>query len=289
VTGRPRLGLAAGVVVLALAGAGLGRAATSSGEGDPGTATGAAAVLTAPDALDGLVPSLDDATGATGTTGATGATGPAGVRPSAGALAAQALAGRWTARVLRPAILRTWPDGRHVLRVTPRTGYGAHRVYAVAAFRPGWVGVRALQRPNDKLGWIPEDAVRLEPIRTTLVADLSDRELTIRLDGRVRHRVPIGIGRPGSETPLGRYGVTDRLVSPGGPNAVYGCCVVPLTGHQPKLPAGWTGGRRLALHGTPKPGSVGREVSAGCLRMRNEDIERLLTKIPLGATMTVRA
>ena len=196
--------------------------------------------------------------------------------------------GRWAARLLRPAILRTAPGGRRVARVGLETGYALPRVMAVAALRPGWVGVRALQRPNGELGWLPADAVRLTPVRTTLVADLSDRELTLRVGGAVRHRVPVGIGRPGSETPLGRYGVTDRLRGGDGPSP-YGCCIIPLTGHQPDPPPGWTGGTRLALHGTPSQGSVGQEVSAGCLRMRDADIRRLLREVPLGATLVVRA
>lgn len=202
---------------------------------------------------------------------------------------AEARAGRWTAHLTRAGLLRDAPGGRSIARVGRRTGYGARRVFAVAAFRAGWIGVRAHQQPNGKLAWLPEDAVRLQRTRTTLVADLSERELTLRVDGRVRHRAPIGIGRPGHETPVGRYGVTDRLRGGDGPGATYGCCVIPLTGRQPKLPPGWTGGSRLALHGTPAPGSVGREISAGCLRMRNQDIRALFADVPLGATLTVRA
>ncbi len=201
----------------------------------------------------------------------------------------EARRGRWTAELRRPALLRATPAGRRLARVSARTGYGARRIFAVGAVRPGWIGVRTVQRPSGKLAWVPEEAVRLRSIRTMLVADLSERELTVRIDGGVRHRAPIGIGRPGSETPLGRYGVTDRLAATGGLGAVYGCCMVQLTGHQPKLPAGWVGGTRLALHGTPTPGSVGREVSAGCLRMRDADIRRILPAVPLGATLVVRA
>jgi len=267
---RPRL-VRATVVLLALLGAGFGRAATHHAAGGATGVNGATSVMAAiPDDLPPL----------------TAAPGGAAWRA---ARTAEARTGGWTAHLERAAVLRVAPDGPRVARVRQRTGYGARRVYAVAAFRPGWVGVRALQRPNGTLAWLPEDAVRLRPVRTTLVADLSDREVTLRVDGKVRRRAPIGIGRPGSETPVGRYGVTDRLRGGGGAGAVYGCCVIPLTGHQPKLPPGWTGGTRLALHATPTPGSVGQEVSAGCLRMRDADIRRMLPAVPLGATLTVRA
>ena len=268
---RARL-VPAAVVLVALLGAAFGRAATHR---DAISATGVNGATGELPALPRDLPPL------------TGAPGGAAWRA---AHTTEARRGRWTAHLERAAVLRAAPEGRRVAHVRRRTGYGARRVYAVAAFRPSWIGVRALQRPNGALAWLPEDAVRLQPIRTTLVADLSDRELTIRVDGKVRHRASIGIGRPGSETPVGRYGVTDRLRGGGdGLGAVYGCCIIPLTGHQPKLPPGWAGGTRLALHATPTPGSVGQEVSAGCLRMRDGDIRRMLPAVPLGATMTVRA
>ena len=213
---------------------------------------------------------------------------PVTARTASGPGAAELRAGRWSARLLRVAVLRDAPGGRAVARVGRRTDFGQPRVFAVAALRPGWVGVRAVQRPIGKLGWLPEDAVRLRPVRMTLVADLSDRELTVRVDGTVRQRAPLGIGRPGSTTPVGRYGVTDRLRDNRRLSAAYGCCILALTGHQPNPPKGWTGGTRLALHSTPAADSVGQEVSAGCLRMREVDIRRFFTSVPRGATLTVR-
>ena len=66
----------------------------------------------------------------------------------------------------------------------------------------------------------------------------------------------VAIGRPGSETPTGRFAVTDKL-NGASFGSYYGCCVLALNGHQPKLPAGWSGGDRLAIHGTNSPGTIG--------------------------------
>jgi hypothetical protein len=84
---------------------------------------------------------------------------PAKLRAQRNALGRQ---GRLTAHLLRPALLRDAPAGARVARVGRRTGYGAPRIYAAVAFRPGWVGVRALQRPNGSLGWLPEAALRVQ-------------------------------------------------------------------------------------------------------------------------------
>jgi lipoprotein-anchoring transpeptidase ErfK/SrfK len=41
------------------------------------------------------------------------------------------------------------------------------------------------------------------------------------------------------------------------------------------------------IHGTQDPTSVGKESSAGCIRLRNEDVEDLFAWIPRGAGVTI--
>ena len=92
-----------------------------------------------------------------------------------------------------------------------------------------------------------------------------------RLDAAARRRVSCGGCRsrsagPATPTPLGRFAVTDRLrtSSAGSP---YGCCALALSGHQTKLPPGWPGGDRLAIHGTPNDGD-GRHAGVARLHAR---------------------
>lgn len=42
------------------------------------------------------------------------------------------------------------------------------------------------------------------------------------------------------------------------------------------------------IHGTNKPGSIGLNASAGCIRMRNHDIEELYDIIPLNTNVLIR-
>jgi len=100
--------------------------------------------------------------------------------------------------------------------------------------------------------------------------------------------MPIAVGRPGNETPLGRFAVTDRLHT-SSPDSPYGCCAVALSGHQTRLEPGWPGGDRLAIHGTPNPETVGTEASLGCMRAYTNDIRALMRRVPLGAPVFVRA
>ena len=98
----------------------------------------------------------------------------------------------------------------------------------------------------------------------------------------------VAVGRPGTETPTGRFAVTDKL-HPGDPASPYGCCLLALSGHQTKLIAGWPGGDRLAIHATPNLWTVGKAASLGCMRARPADIRRLMRTVPAGTPVFIRA
>ncbi len=193
-----------------------------------------------------------------------------------------------SARLQRAVMLRDAPGGEMVVRVDERTEFDGPTVLAVAAREPGWLGVRAPQRPNGEVAWIPQDAARIERQPYRLRADLSEREVAVidTRSGEVELRLPVAIGRPENPTPTGEFGVTDRLTSDGG-TGPYGCCVLALSGRQTDLPQGWGGGDRLAIHGTGIEGSIGEAASSGCLRATNASMRRLMARIPLGAPVTI--
>jgi L,D-transpeptidase catalytic domain len=181
------------------------------------------------------------------------------------------------------------PGGPARVRVGATTEFGSPRVLGVAARRGDWLGVVATERPNNRLAWVRRGSAGLHLRRTrwSLHADLSARTLTLRRDGRRVQRMTVAIGRPGSETPIGRFAVTDKL-SGGRFGPYYGCCILALSGHQPNTPPGWTGGNRLAIHGTDSPGTIGAAASAGCLRAGDADLRPLMRRVPLGAPVFIR-
>ena len=195
--------------------------------------------------------------------------------------------GRWTtARVLRATALRAAPGGRRVGRLKPRTEFGSPKVVSVLRERGGWLRVVVPERPNGRPGWIPASATRAGAVNVSLRVDRSERRLTVWRRGKVVRRVEVAVGRPGSETPTGRFAVTDKLRTRR-PDSPYGCCAIALSGHQPKLLPGWPGGDRLAIHATPQTDSIGTAASLGCLRARTRDLQALLQIVPLGAPVFV--
>jgi L,D-transpeptidase catalytic domain len=188
-----------------------------------------------------------------------------------------------------PVPLRARPNGRVIARAGARTEFGSTRVMSVAARRGPWLGVVATELPNGRLAWVHRRNSALDLRRTaySLHADLSGRRLELRKGGRRVRRLRVAIGRRGSETPTGRFAVTDKLSgSAYGP--YYGCCILALNGHQPRLPAGWRGGDRLAIHGTDSPSTIGAAASAGCLRAADAGLRVLMRRVPLGTPVFIR-
>jgi len=191
-----------------------------------------------------------------------------------------------TARVLRRTVLRATPRGSVLERLRPRTEFGSPKVVPVLGRRGGWLRVLVPERPNGRPAWIRAAGTRPGAVDVSLHVDRSARRLTVRRDGRVLRRVRVAVGRPGTETPTGRFAVTDKLRTRR-PDSPYGCCAIALSGHQTKLLPGWPGGDRLAIHATPQPSTIGTAASLGCLRATTRDLQALLRTVPLGAPVFV--
>jgi lipoprotein-anchoring transpeptidase ErfK/SrfK len=192
-------------------------------------------------------------------------------------------------RARAPLALRSRPRGPVVGSLGSVTEFGSPGVAAVGARRGRWLGLVSTARPNNTLGWVRRDdpGVGLRRVRYSLHADLSERRLVLRRRGRPVKRLSVAVGRPGSSTPTGRFAITDKL-SGSRFGSYYGCCILALSGIQPNLPPGWTGGNRLAIHGTNSPGTIGQAASAGCLRAGDGDLAVLMRLVPLGTPVFIR-
>jgi L,D-transpeptidase-like protein len=197
-------------------------------------------------------------------------------------------AGYLTATLRKPTVLYRRPGGPRKVKISARTEWRSPRVLSVVEQRGSWLAVLASELKNGEVGWLRQGDAKLGSVRWSLHADLSQRALYIRFDGRTVRKLTIAVGRPANPTPSGRFAVTDRL-DVVAQNSPYGCCVLALTGHQQKLPAGWPGGDRLAVHATSDLSSIGKPVSLGCMRAPSRQARWLIEKIPLGAPIFIHA
>jgi lipoprotein-anchoring transpeptidase ErfK/SrfK len=129
----------------------------------------------------------------------------------------------------------------------------------------------------------------------TIVVKTHERRLYYVLHGSRALRFPVGVGRAGMQW-SGRATVEGKYVRPAwAPPA-------DIRRENPKLPALIPGGApnnpmgaaaltlrggEYAIHGTNRPGSIGRFVSHGCIRMYNRDIRTLYSMVPVGTPVIV--
>jgi hypothetical protein len=195
--------------------------------------------------------------------------------------------GHLIAYVRSGVALRARPSGRVVERLSSRTSFGSPQALSVVRSRRGrWLAVSTPELGNGRLAWVDAGAggLRFARTRLELDVDLSERLVTLLSGSRVVRRFVVGIGRPGSPTPTGRFSVTDKLSGPAY-SAYYGCCILALSATQPNLPAGWSGGNRIAIHGGPTSGAV----TAGCIHAPDADLRYLMRLVPLGTPVLIRA
>jgi L,D-transpeptidase catalytic domain len=190
----------------------------------------------------------------------------------------------------RGGSLTLWssPRGSVVARLGATTEFGSPLRLGVVKDRGRWLAVVSTRLPNGRLGWVKRRDVYLASTEISIHLDLSRRRLLLKRGDQVIRRIVVGVGRPSSPTPRGRFAVTDKL-SGYRYSSAYGCCIVALSAHQPYLPASWRGGNRIAIHGTNVPSSIGVASSAGCPHAGYADMQALMRRVPLGAPVFIRA
>jgi lipoprotein-anchoring transpeptidase ErfK/SrfK len=166
-----------------------------------------------------------------------------------------------------------------------------------------WPGVTGLPAAADPSA---EQRVSTPTTERQLVLDRRLRRLSVIEDGRERRRFPVGVGRPGWETPVGRFEVIELAVDPTWEHPATGRRIPPGPGNP--LGSRWIGFHRdcrgragfngtehlvvkgcvsAGFHGTPQRDSVGQAVSHGCVRLLDEHVRELFDLVELGTPVTV--
>ncbi|HEV8650619.1 MAG TPA: L,D-transpeptidase family protein [Actinomycetes bacterium] len=228
------------------------------------------------------------------------ATPPSGVGPRTGGSHAPGTAG-WTLpagkvgfAALATTDVTVWsaPANQDVVALFPAkqragvpTAFLVHQRRDEAGRR--WFKVFMPRRPNESTGWVRDDQVRLVPLSHRVEIDLSERRLSLFQGGMLVRRIQVGVGRPNTPTPTGRFYVTIKLRPPEIAR-VYGAWALGLSGYSNVLDQFGTGNGQIALHGTSRASDLGRAVSNGCVRLDNGSISTLARLLPLGTPVTIR-
>ena len=121
--------------------------------------------------------------------------------------------------------------------------------------------------------------------RFSIVIDKSQNTLTLKANEELFKVYTVATGENNS-TPVGTFKIKDKLVDP----VWYTLgAVVPAGSPENVLGTRWMGINEpgYGIHGTRDPESIGKQVTKGCVRMPNEEVEELYSIVPIGTPVTI--
>ena len=119
----------------------------------------------------------------------------------------------------------------------------------------------------------------------SILVDKSQNILILKDGNDVVKVYHVSTGEKNS-TPVGTYKITSKLVDPVWFNKGV---VVPPESPQNVLGTRWLGFDipGYGIHGTVEPDTIGQQVTAGCVRMKNQEVEEIYSLVPLGTQVTI--
>jgi hypothetical protein len=149
-----------------------------------------------------------------------------------------------------------------------------------------WLKIRVPMRPNPRTGWVRADALGpLQTVRTRLVVKRGSMRATLYRSGDRIWRSRIGVGKPQTPTPSGRFWVRERIKVKK-PGSVYGPWAFGTSAYSSL--SEWPGGGVIGIHGTDQPSLIPGRPSHGCIRLPNGAIKRLAKLMPIGTPVRIR-
>jgi len=124
------------------------------------------------------------------------------------------------------------------------------------------------ERPANALSEKPQGNVNI-------LVDLEKLTLTVREGERPFKEYPIAAGKPSTPSPIGEWKIIEKDYDWGG---AFGARWMGLN-----VPWG-----NYGIHGTNRPWSIGNPVSAGCIRMFNEDVVEVFEWVNVGTRVKIQ-
>src|SRR3990167_7003039 len=132
----------------------------------------------------------------------------------------------------------------------------------------------------------PGKKLKVWTARFTVFVDKSQNILALKCDDEIIKTYNVATGANNS-TPVGTFKIGNKLVNP----VWYKeGAVVPAGSPENILGTRWLGFDDLpsyGIHGTTDPQSIGKQSTAGCVRMSNTEVEELYSLLPIGTEVTV--
>lgn len=122
----------------------------------------------------------------------------------------------------------------------------------------------------------------------TIFVDKSQNVLVLRSKEHIIKTYRCSTGKDNS-TPTGTFTIGNKIEKP-----VWfkpGAAPIPAESPENELGARWMGFEEdssYGIHGTIRPEQIGTQATAGCVRLKNEEVEELFDIIPVGTKITIQ-
>jgi len=119
----------------------------------------------------------------------------------------------------------------------------------------------------------------------SIVVDKSQNLLFLKRNGEVVKTYVVSTGKDNS-TPIGTFKIVNKLENPTWYKAG---AVIPPDSPDNILGSRWLGFdlKGYGIHGTTEPNNLGEQVTLGCVRMKNQEVEELFDIVPLGTEVII--
>ncbi|OIO38761.1 MAG: hypothetical protein AUJ72_01945 [Candidatus Omnitrophica bacterium CG1_02_46_14] len=130
------------------------------------------------------------------------------------------------------------------------------------------------------------EKLKISTYKLSIVIDKSQNTLILKGNEELLKTYTVSTGSNNS-TPVGVFKITDKLIHPTWykPDGK----VIPYGSPENLLGTRWMGLTKegYGIHGTLKPEKLGQQITDGCIRMRNEEVEELYGIITPGTEVTI--
>ena len=131
----------------------------------------------------------------------------------------------------------------------------------------------------------PEMRLKISKAKYSILIDKSQNMLMLKADDEILKTYTVSTGTDNS-TPTGIYNIKNKLINP---TWYKTGAVIPPESPENILGSRWIGLTisGYGIHGTTDETTIGEQITAGCVRMKNRDVEELYSIIPAGADITI--
>jgi lipoprotein-anchoring transpeptidase ErfK/SrfK len=132
---------------------------------------------------------------------------------------------------------------------------------------------------------LPGRKIKVWDAAFSILVDKSQNILLLKVNDEIFKDYIVSTGTNNC-TPVGTYKISNKIPNP---TWFKAGAVVPAGSPQNILGTRWLGFNLpgYGIHGTTDPQSLGRQVTQGCVRMSNSEVEELYTIVPVGTEVTI--